>query len=505
MSLGARHSKKEGVSMLRIKDKEGNTEIVEVTPENTRRFIENEPLYAADKDDPTFWPLEDIKALQNQNLKRQMERAMDGSVYYKKLFKEEKINPEDIQTTDDLVRLPLTSKKDYMTDPEAFRLKLSNATLYDWLWDVTYTTGTTTGVPTPFYNTIHDAHATFQLILRGIKIAGCPREARVINLFPLGPIPHIGFFRARDIMTLLPFGLGASGCTGMPHPEFKVHRSMDYVVDLIERVEGQILLGISSFIRRIIMKAEQEGRDYSKLDGMQLLGEAAPQGLRDDIRGRLENMGADRPFISNSYGFTEMQGGLPECEEFSGCHNPDPGLYFFEIVDDKTGERLPDGEEGLLAITHLNRTGTVLLRYLIGDYAAITHEPCPFCGRSGLRTVIATGSTYATRTKDLVNLKGTLINPEILMNEIANTKGVAEFQIIFTKKDPEDPYSPDKLLIKIGSLPTREDSEIEKELQDRVSRAVEMRAEFEFVSLSEIYDPTVELKAQRIVDLRPKE
>jgi hypothetical protein len=36
-----------------------------------------------------------------------------------------------------------------MEDPEAFHLKLSNATLYDWLWGVTYTTGTTTGMPHP--------------------------------------------------------------------------------------------------------------------------------------------------------------------------------------------------------------------------------------------------------------------------------------------------------------------------------------------------------------------
>ncbi|MCJ7652146.1 MAG: hypothetical protein MUO75_00425, partial [Actinobacteria bacterium] len=84
--------------------------------------------------------------------------------------------------------------------------------------------------------------------------------------------------------------------------------------------------------------------------------------------------------------------------------------------------------------------GTVLLRYDVGDYAAITHEQCRFCGRTGVRTQIAVGSTYATRTGELVNLKGTLINPEILRDEIANTAGIAEYQVVFTKKDPSDPY-----------------------------------------------------------------
>jgi phenylacetate-CoA ligase len=368
-----------------------------------------------------------------------------------------------------------------MGDPEAFRLKLSNPTLYDWLWDVTYTTGTTTGVPTPFYNTIFDAYATFRLIFRAIKIGGGLSTTRVVNLFPLGPIPHIGFFRARDIMTMMPYGQGSFACTGMPHPEFKIHRPLDYAVELIEKIEGQALVGIASFIRRVIMKAEQEGRDYSHVHGAEMLGEAAPKGMRDDVRRRLENMGADRPFIANSYGFTEMQGAMSECEEFSGCHNPDDGLFFFEVVDEKTQERLPDGEVGLLVVTHLNRSGTVLLRYVVGDYAAITHEPCPFCGRTGTR------------------------NPEILRDEIANTSGIAEYQVVFTKKDPSDPYSPDELVIRVGKLPDRSEKDIEEELQQRMRRAVEMRARIEYAELSEIFDPNESLKAVRIVDLRPKE
>jgi len=491
--------------MLRIRNSDGSRIVLEVTPENTRKMIESEPLYAADKDDPTFKPLDEIRAIQNANLVRQIERVMDGSAYYRELFKKEKIDPEKIRTVDDLERIPLTRKHDYMKDPESFRLKLSNPTLYDWLWEVTYTTGTTTGVPTPFYNTIHDAYATFRLIFRGLKIGGLISESRIVNLFPLGPIPHIGFFRCRDIITMAPFGQGSFGCTGMPHPEFQIHRPLDYAVELVERVQGQALIGIASFVRRIVMKAEEQGRDYSYVEGVQLLGEAAPKGMRDDIRMRLERMGADRPFISNSYGFTEMQGAMPECEEFSGCHNPDPTLYFFEVVDEKTEKRLPDGEVGLLVITHLNRTGTVLLRYVIGDYAAITHEPCRFCGRTTLRLEVAVGSTYASRTSELVNLKGTLINPEILRDEIANTEGVAEYQIVFTKKDPNDPYSPDELIVKVGNLPGRPQEDIAKELEQRIQKAVEMRAKIEFVELSEIYDPNASLKAMRIIDLRPKE
>ena len=41
----------------------------------------------------------------------------------------------------------------------------------------------------------------------------------------------------------------------------------------------------------------------------------------------------------------------------------------------------------MLAITHLHRRGTVLLRYLVGDVVTLARAPCPHCGRDGERIV----------------------------------------------------------------------------------------------------------------------
>jgi len=492
------------MSVLYILQPDGSLEKVPVTPENTKRYIESIPLYRED-DDPSFWPQEKIREMQDQNFRRQMDWIWDGHDYYKRVFKEEGIEPGDIQSLDDLEKIPLTHKKDYMAEPDSFKLKPSEPTLYDWDFEVTYTTGSTTGVPTPFWNTIHDAHGIWQMIFRGVKLGGFPPYSRGINLFPLGPVPHIGFFRARDIGIMGIGSMNMFGCTGMTYPEFPVHRSMDYAIDLIEHGKAEVWLGIASFIRRLIMKAEAEGRDFSATKHIQALGEACPKAMREDMRNRLMNMGAEDPFISNSYGFTEMQGAMPECTDFSGCHNPAPNLYFFEVVDEETGKRLPDGERGLICITHLNRRGTVLLRYVIGDLGAMTHETCPHCGRNVARTVIAVGSTYATRTSELVNLKGTLINPEILRDEVANTPGVKEYQIVFTKKDPEDPFSLDELVVKVAEEESYDRQKLEQDIQTKLITAVEMRPRVEFVSMKEIYDPTVALKAYRVIDLRPKD
>jgi phenylacetate-coenzyme A ligase PaaK-like adenylate-forming protein len=135
----------------------------------------------------------------------------------------------------------------------------------------------------------------------------------------------------------------------------------------------------------------------------------------------------------------------------------------------------------------------------------MTHDTCPHCGRNVVRTVIAVGSTYATRTSELVNLKGTLINPEILRDEVANTPGVKEYQIVFTKKDPEDPFSLDELVVKVAEEEGFDKDKLEQDIQTKLITAVEMRPKVEYVPMKEIYDPTVALKAYRVIDLRPKD
>lgn len=56
--------------------------------------------------------------------------------------------------------------------------------------------------------------------------------------------------------------LSCFGATGMTYPEFPIHRSMDYTMDLTEKNQIQTWLGIASFMRHLIMKAEEQGRDF---------------------------------------------------------------------------------------------------------------------------------------------------------------------------------------------------------------------------------------------------
>jgi phenylacetate-coenzyme A ligase PaaK-like adenylate-forming protein len=195
-----------------------------------------------------------------------------------------------------------------------------------------------------------------------------------------------------------------------------------------------------------------------------------------------------------------MQGTTGECVELGGGHNPAPDQFYFQVLDEQTYAALPDGQRGLFAITHLDRRGTVLLRYVVGDLNAMSHEVCLHCGRQGPRIV-----TNTIRTAELVNLKGTLINPDVIKEAVATVEGVEEYQIVFTTEQPNDPYSPEKLLIRVAAQ-AHEQEQIRTQLTTKVTEAAEMRPAIEFVdNMSEIFDPGKALKSARVVDLRPKQ
>ena len=158
----------------------------------------------------------------------------------------------------------------------------------------------------------------------------------------------------------------------------------------------------------------------------------------------------------------------------------------------------------MLCITHLDRRGTCLLRYLVGDIVAITDKQCPHCGRNDQRIITTVGSTYGTRTKELMKVKGTLINPEIMRDAVANTAGVIEYQFIIAKENKDDPYSMDIIRLLIGADKGVDQAKLEIELKDKVKRAVELTPKVEFVPLADIFNPGATLKSTRVVDQRPQ-
>ena len=439
-------------------------------------------------------PLDVIRRIQNDNLKTQLQLCARGHAFYRQQWQQAGLDIETLHSVQDLAKLPLTTKHDLMADPEQFRLHCPDLPVHQRaLWEVLHTSGST-GDPTPIYITSHDYQAYLFQARRVADISGITDRDRLANLFPLTPAAMGSFARSEANA----YAAGASvvgALTGAPWGDYDMHRSLDDAVQMVERHQCTVLWGVTSFVRRVIMRAAELGADFSHVRMCGVTGEASTPAMREDIRTRLRALGAADTIIFDRYGSTES-GGLAQCQEEGDWHNPAPEMIYHEVVDPDTGQPLPDGERGALAITLLARRGTVLLRYLVGDVVSLTHEPCPHCGRTGDRIV-----GPVVRTKELVKVKGMLINPTALMEGLRTVPGVEEFQVVLTKQDRRDPFSMDEMVLRVASQrPDRE--ALSTAMITAAQRAVGVRPRIEFVAANAIYDPGQDAKSKRLIDER---
>ena len=438
---------------------------------------------------------EEVRAIQNAQLRKMVELCFRGHPHYGRKFKELGLKPSDIATVDDLERLPLTFKKDYLGDPESFRLAIDDLPIIERIiWDVMFTAGTSTGKPVPFYSTTHDFYSILYSNREAALIRGFTPSDIMANLYPLTSHPHGAFTRAINAATIMGCPV-VSALTGAPYPEFNVHRSLNDAIDLVERSRATVIWVVPSFLRKLLITAMERKADLSAVRFFALTGERVSEGLREDLRFKAARVGAGKAVFNVSLGATEMQVGCVECCEASGLHNPTPDLFFLEIVDEKTHKRLPDGELGLLVLTHLNRRGTVVIRYAIGDLTSMTHETCPHCGRTSERIV-----SNPVRIGELTKVRGMLVNKETLEEQLTLIPGIDEFQAVLTKTDPHDPYSTDEILIKTAAR-AEDKAALERIIVNKIKDAIGVKPRVEFMERDQIYDGQ-KMKMARVVDVR---
>ena len=441
-----------------------------------------------------------LRKIQNKHLTRMMELCSKAHPYYRRLLRDRGLSANDFQRVEDLRKLPLIGKKEFSQDPESFRLEQSIlpdlSTEERTLSEVIYTTGSSAS-PTPFYDTVHDRLARIQHLSHGAQIAGIRQSDTVMNLFPLSSVPHQGPIN----VSLAAMAIGAKllwGMTGRIYEDFPVHRRMTESIDMIEDNRVTVLWGITTYVRTVLQQAQILGKDFSSVRLAMVMGESCSQSSRYDILERLKSLGSINPEVNNGYGFTEMQGPAMECGNSEWRHQPTPAQYYFEVIDPDTEEAMPDGEKGMLVVSHLNRRGTVLLRYLVGDVVALNHETCPNCGRWEPRFV---GSPY--RADGVTKIKGVLVNPAILQDQMSLLfqRGLFEYQFIVGKQDPDDRFSADSLTLKL-SCSAQDEDRLVREASTIVVQTIEMTPSVEFLHQGSFSEISNDYKFSRFVDTR---
>lgn len=150
--------------------------------------------------------------------------------------------------------------------------------------------------------------------------------------------------------------------------------------------------------------------------------------MRDAIEAQLEIIAV------NIYGLSEVIGPGVSCETADRSGLVIMEDHFLpEIVDPETGERLPDGQVGVLVLTSLTKQAFPVLRYWTGDLCSITHEPSP-CGRTHARM-----SSIVGRADDMLVIRGVNVYPSNIEHSLLQIDGVSpHFQLIVRRQGTLD-------------------------------------------------------------------
>lgn len=191
------------------------------------------------------------------------------------------------------------------------------------------------------------------------------------------------------------------------------------------------------------------------------------------------------------YGLTEVYGpgiGI-SCDYECGMHYWDDFVYF-EIVDPKTGEIVPDGEIGELVITTLRKEGAPLIRYRTHDITRFIPGECK-CGLKYPRI-----DTILGRTDDMVKVKGVNIFPSQVDEMLKDIKGASsEYQIMIDHLNGKDILT---LFVEIEDGANVYEMEIE--IGNAFKNKIGIAANIKPVAIGEL--PRSEKKSTRVFDNR---
>ncbi len=405
-------------------------------------------------------------------LKSLLRRVADGSPFYQKKFREANVDIEDIETLEDLKKLPFTNKEELrdayplglqaVPDSEVVRIHSSSGT---------------TGKPVIIPYTRKDVDVWAEMMMRCYMMAG------LNNLDRIQITPGYGLWTAG-----IGFQLGAEklGAMAIPTGPGNTEKQLEMMTDL----KSTALASTSSYALLLAEEIEKRGiKDQIHLR----VGIVGSERWSEKMRNRIESELGIETF--DIYGLTEIYGpgiGL-DCSRHEGMHYWSDHLLF-EIIDPITGEQLPEGSLGELVITTLTKEGAPLIRYRTRDLTRIIPGPCK-CGCPFPRIDRILG-----RSDDRIKFKAVNIYPgqieDIIHNKVPGVS--SEYQIFLTRADGRDSML-FKVEIEDAEAPERKEN-TEKALKKAFKDFIGVSVDVEAVKIGDL--PRSMKKSKRVFDER---
>ena len=416
---------------------------------------------------------EQIRQWQSERLASQVQNVWDNVPLYRERMKEAGLEPGDIQSVDDLHKLPFITKDDLR---EAYPYGLLARPLEDCV-RIQSTSGATGKRVVAFY-TQHDIDLWEDCCARAITAAGGTK----------GDVCHVSY--GYGLFTGGPGLNGGShkvGCLTLPMSSGNTERQIQFMTDL----GSTILCCTPSYAAYLAESIIERGlQEQIHLKAGIFGAEAWTEEMRHDIEEKLGIKAYD------IYGLTEISGpGVAfECSAQNGMHvNEDH--FIAEVINPKTGEVLPDGEKGELVFTSITKEAFPLMRYRTRDICILSREKCS-CGRTHVKMTKPLG-----RSDDMLIVKGVNVFPSQIETVLMNKGYPANYQIIVDRINNSDTIevqvemTPEMFSDSLSAIAAKE-----KELVDALKAMLGIYAKVKLVNPKAI--TRSEGKAVRVIDKR---
>ena len=354
---------------------------------------------------------EDILKIQNEKIVKQVKYVYDNVPYYRNLMDKKGVKPEDIQSVDDIKKLPFLTKDDLR---EAYPYGLLGTDLKNCV-RIQSTSGTTGKRVVAFY-TQKDIDMWEECCARAIVAAGGTDEdvcqvCYGYGLFTGGPGLNGGSHKV--------------GCLTLPMSSGNTDRQIQFMMDL----NATILCCTPSYAAFIGESLAEKG--YKPEDNKLKAGIFGAEPWTEEMRRNIEKGLGIKAY--DIYGLTETSGpGVAfECSEQTGMHINEDHFYA-EIIDPETGEVLPEGSKGELVFTSLDKEAFPLLRYRTRDICVLSRKPCS-CGRTHVKMSKPMG-----RSDDMLIIRGVNVFPSQIETVLLNEGYTPNYQIIVDRVNNSD-------------------------------------------------------------------
>ncbi|MDM8538770.1 phenylacetate--CoA ligase [Desulfobacterales bacterium HSG17] len=416
---------------------------------------------------------EELKAFQLNGLKWTVNHAYNGSPEYKAKLDNAGVLPDEIESIDDLARLPFTTAEDLRAG-YPFPLR---SVPFEKVVRIHSSSGTT-GKRKNLCYTQKDVDDWINFFARAYEMAGVTPEDRVQIAVGYGVwTAGVGFQMACEKLGAMALPVGPG--------------NVDMQCQFLEDLQSTVLCCTASM-------------------GLLMAEEVHRRGLKDKINLKKIIYGSERSSVSMRKKISELLGGaeLFDITGLTELYGPGTGIectdhdcihywadyYILEILDPETLKPVDEGEWGEMVVTTLSKEAVPLIRYRTRDITRMIPGQCS-CG-----SIMPRHSRIKGRTDDMFKFRAVNIYPstiDVVLSEIAGIG--SEYQIHLSRDESERGIM--RLLVEFEENADKSQKDaLTSEVVRRVKKKILVTPSVEIVDYGSL--PRSERKSKRVFDTR---